>query len=191
MASETSTAPSGMTITSEWKFSMRSSRAVSAEAEGKRTARSAAAKRNRIRWRGKRIGRATVRSLRRGGCVEADFGSFALGRCRHFEEFPGLEAEHVGENIGGELLNLGVEVANDGVVVAAGVLGVVLDLGEGVLQRGEALDGAELGIGFREREEAFQGAGEHVLGLRFVARTGCGHGAGARVDDCFEGALFV
>src|ERR1700732_1874408 len=136
MVSVTSTEPSGMTITLEWKFSMRSSRAVSAEAEGKRTARSAAAKRNRIRWRGKRIGRATGRSFRRGGCVEADFGSCALGRCRHFEEFPGLEAEHVGENIGGELLNLGVEVANDGVVVAAGGFGVVLGCGGGGLGRG-------------------------------------------------------
>src|ERR1700736_3893964 len=111
MVSVTSTEPSGMTMTSAWKFSMRSSRVVSAEAEGKRrTARSAAAKSNRIGWGRRRIERATVRWLRRGGGAEADLGGFAFGWCGDFEKLAGLEAEHVGENVGGELLDFGVEV---------------------------------------------------------------------------------
>src|ERR1700752_2883835 len=72
-------------------------------------------------------------SSRRGG-AEADFGSFALRRRRDFKEFARPEAQHVGKNVGGELLNFGVQVANHGVVVAAGVLDGVFNFGKGVLQ---------------------------------------------------------
>src|SRR5215467_12836451 len=88
------------------------------------------------------------------GSVEADFGSFSLGCSRDFEKLARLEAEHSGEDVGGELLNLGIEVADDGVVVAASVLHVVLNFGERVLQRSEAFDGAKLRIGFSERKQA-------------------------------------
>ena len=52
---------------------------------------------------------------------------FAIGSSR-FEELLLLEVEHPGQNVGRESLNLGVQVAHDGVVVAAGVLNCVLDL---------------------------------------------------------------
>src|ERR1043166_3237944 len=103
--------------------------------------------------------------LRRGGggVVEADFGGFAFGGGTDFEKFTGLEAKHAGENVGRELLNFGIEVAHDGIVVAAGVLHGVFNLGEGILQRREAFDGAKLGGGFGEGEGAFKGAGGKIF----------------------------
>ena len=101
---------------------------------------------------------------RRRGVVEADLGSFALGGGRDFEKFARFEAEHAGENIGGELLNLGVKVANHGVVIPAGVLDRIFDLRERVLQRSKAFNGAELRIGFGESEEALEGTGKLIFG---------------------------
>src|SRR6267378_3662687 len=57
---------------------------------------------------------------------------FAIGG-RSFEELLLLEAEHPGQNVGRERLNLGVQVAHNGVVVAAGVLNSVLDFTERIL----------------------------------------------------------
>src|SRR5258708_35159006 len=99
----------------------------------------------------------------RGGRVEADLGRFALGRGGNFEKLAGLEAEHPGKNIRGELLDFGVEVADNGVVIAARVLDGVLDLRQGILQRSETLDGAKFGIRLGKCKEAFQRAGEHRL----------------------------
>ena len=65
--------------------------------------------------------------LRGCGPTEADFRRLALGRCAEFEEFAGLEIEHPGENVGGKLGDFGVEVANNSIVVAAGVLDAVFD----------------------------------------------------------------
>src|ERR1700730_10809750 len=127
----------------------------------------------------------------RAGRAEADLGSFALRGGSDFEEFALFEAEHAGEDVGGELQDFRVQVADDGVVIAAGVLHGVFDLREGVLKGSEAFDGAQLRIGLRKREEAFQGAGEHVFGLGLVGGAGGTHGAIAGVDYSFEGALFV
>src|SRR6266436_206348 len=55
-----------------------------------------------------------------------------------------LEAEHVGKDVGRKLLNLGVEIAHHGVVVAPRVLHGVLNLGERILERSEAFDGTKL-----------------------------------------------
>ena len=125
------------------------------------------------------------------GGAEADFGGFALRGGSDFEEFAFLEAEHAGEDVGGELQNFRVQIADDRVVVAAGVLNGVFDLRQRVLQRSEAFDGAQLGVGLGEGEEAFQGAGEHVFRLCFVGGAGSAHGAIAGVDDGFECAFFV
>src|SRR5216684_952893 len=128
---------------------------------------------------------------RRAWCVEAHLGRFAFGWSGHFEELARLEAEHVGKDVGRELLNFGVEVAHHGVVVAPRVLHGVLDLGERILKRSEAFDGAELRVGLGKRKEALQRAGEHVFRLSLVTGAGRVHCAVARVDDRFECALFV
>src|SRR6202795_5211537 len=52
-------------------------------------------------------------------CLEFHRDWFAIGGSG-FEELFLLEAEHPGQNVGRERLNLGVQVAHDGVVVAAG-----------------------------------------------------------------------
>src|SRR4029077_11869444 len=69
-------------------------------------------------------------ALGRGSCrrIKADFWRFALGSGGYFEEFARLEPKHACKNIGGELLNLGVQVADDRVVVAARVLNGIFDL---------------------------------------------------------------
>jgi hypothetical protein len=69
-----------------------------------------------------------------GRIPEADFGGFPFCGCGDFEELALLETQHAGKNVCGELKNLGIEVTNDGVVVAAGVLDGVLNLSERVLK---------------------------------------------------------
>src|SRR5258706_2386690 len=125
MVSVTSIEPSGMTMVSEWKFSMRNSRVLRAEAAGKKKAEITTISRSdRMIGRRTRIMRcATPASCR--GRAEADFGGFALGGGGNFAEFARLESEHVGEDIRGELLDFCVQVADHGVVIAAGaVVGV-------------------------------------------------------------------
>src|SRR5262249_16682142 len=56
------------------------------------------------------------------GSAEADFGCFAFGRRGDLEEFARFETQHAGEDIGWELLDFGVEIADHGVVIAARVL---------------------------------------------------------------------
>src|SRR5258708_9569077 len=181
----------GMTVISASNFSMRSSRVVRADAGGKRTAaRRAAANSQRSRLGHRRMVWAMVPRLR-GGRVEADLGRFALGRSGNFEKLAGLEAEHPGKNIRGELLDFGVEVADNGVVIAARVLHGVLDLRQGILQRGETLDGAELRISLGKCKEAFQRAGEHVLRLGLVGGAACRPGATVGTGDPLQGAPFV
>src|ERR1700687_1400229 len=144
---------------------MRISRATAAEANREKTATKRMAAHARLCCLSvARFMRAAL-SLRRrrAGRVEADLGRFAFGRGGYFEEFARLEAEHVGKDVGRKLLDLSVEVAHDGVVVAPGILHGVLDLGERILERGKTLDRAELGIRFGQSEEALQRAGEHVL----------------------------
>ena len=72
----------------------------------------------------------------------------------------GLEAEERRQDVRRDLGDLRVEVAHDGVVVAAGVLHRLLDLRERRLELGEALDGAQLRIGLGEREELAEGGAQ-------------------------------
>ena len=67
----------------------------------------------------------------------------------------------------------------------------VFDLVERGLKLREILRGAKLRIGFREREELAQGAGQHALGLPFGRGALRGHGLIARGGDGLEGAAFV
>src|ERR1700674_2501624 len=146
MFSVTSIELSGMTVISASNFSMRSSRVVRADDDGKRIiARKVTANSQPSRLERRRMVRATVRRLR-GGCVEAYLGRFALGRSGNFKKLARFEAEHPRKDIRGELLDLGVQIADDGVVVAARVLYRILNLRKGILQRRETLDGAELRI---------------------------------------------
>src|SRR5882724_2590162 len=127
---------------------MRSSRAPAEETNSEKSARkrmAAYAKRlclSRTRF----MQDALLLGRRRAGCIEAHLGRFAFGGSGHFEELARFKAEHIGNDVGWKLLDLGVEVAHHGIVVAAGVLHRVLDLGEGALERREALDSAELGV---------------------------------------------
>src|SRR2546425_2358254 len=51
-----------------------------------------------------------------------NFRHFSFGRGGNFKELPWLEAHHARENVGGELLDFGVQVAHHGVVVAPRIL---------------------------------------------------------------------
>jgi len=127
----------------------------------------------------------------RGRIAEADLGRFTLRGGRNFKELALLETQHSRDDVGWELQDLGVEIANDGVVITARVLDGILNLRERILERGEALNGAELRVGLGESEEAFKRASEHVFRHGLVGGAGGGHSAVARVDDGFESALFV
>src|ERR1700737_420920 len=109
---------------------MRSSRALRAEAAGKIEAKMRAmTKKERGAIVRRRVIPCAAPASRRGR-AETYLGCFPLSRRGNFKEFARLESQHVRENIRGELLNLGVQVANYGVVIASRVLDGVLDLGE-------------------------------------------------------------
>src|SRR5580704_12338915 len=124
MTSVTSIEPFGATTISELNFSMRSSFAGAAQTNNENNVR------KRPAANARRVGRKRARFIqaafslgsRRTGRVEAHLGRFALSRGGHFKELARLEAQHIGKNVGGKLLNLGIEVAHDGVVIAPRVL---------------------------------------------------------------------
>src|ERR1700682_1161875 len=136
MFSVTPIEPSGAMMMVDWKSSMRSSRVVSADTEARhnRTAKAAAVKKRSGRGRIRLIADLLTGSRRRRGGAEAYLGSFAFRWCGNLEEFAWPKAQHVGKDIGRKLLNLCVQVAHHGVVVAAGVLDRVLNLRQRILQ---------------------------------------------------------
>src|SRR5712692_817169 len=96
------------------------------------------------------------------------------------------EAEEGRDEVGRHGVDRRVEVAHDGVVVAARVLDRVLDLPERGLELREALVRLEVGVRLGQREELAEGAGQRVLRLR--ARLGGlrGHGGAPRAHDRVE-----
>src|SRR5579885_3612383 len=189
MCSVTSMAPLGSTTISASNFWMRSS-FVEIENAGpklkrKKNAKPRIARHNVLAARNEPLaaGRDMPFSGRGRLRGKADLGRFALGRCADFKEFTRFETEHASENVRRKLLNLGVQVADDRVVIAPRVLHGVLDLGEGILQGSEAFDGAQLRVGLGEGKQTLERAGEHIFGLGAVGGTRGGHGAVARVDD--------
>src|SRR6202171_1819728 len=122
IVSVTSIVPSDMTIVSDRKLSIRSSRGLRAEAAGKTKAKTrATAKNDRTAGlRARVIPCAADASCRRR--AKADFGRFPLAGRGDFEEFARLESQHVREDIRGKLLNLGIQVPDYGVVIAPRVL---------------------------------------------------------------------
>src|SRR6266852_2375475 len=146
IVSVTLIAPLGDTTIFESNFSMRSSRAPAAKVNSEKSARRGMAAYARLLClsRTRFMRAAFLLGRRRVRCVEAHLGRFAFGCSGHFEELARLEAEHVGKDVGRKLLNLGVEIAHHGVVVAPRVLHGVLNLGERILERSEAFDGTKL-----------------------------------------------
>src|SRR5690242_1361509 len=99
MASVTSIVPSGITMISEWKFSMRSSRVRRAEAAGMRKLQITMGNRSERRTEQRtRVMRCTAPASCRWR-AETDLGSFALRGGGNFEEFARLESQHVGKDI--------------------------------------------------------------------------------------------
>jgi len=52
---------------------------------------------------------------------------FAVGGRLHFKELPRVETKHSRDDVRGERLDAGIEVAHHGIVIAARVLDVVLN----------------------------------------------------------------
>src|SRR3989442_6859946 len=76
------------------------------------------------------------------------------------------EAEEQRDLVGREAVDGGVEIADDGVVVATRALNRLLDLAERALELAEALVRLQLRVRLGEREELTERAGQLVLGLR-------------------------
>src|SRR5271166_1194085 len=107
------------------------------------------------------------------------------------EELASLEAEHAGENVGGEHLDPGIQIPHDSVVIAAGILDGILSLAERALQLSELLGGFQFGIIFGDREQALERASQLIFRYRFALRCGGLHGLRAELGNVFEGAFFV
>src|SRR5947207_5057707 len=159
MVSVTSTEESGVTMTSAWKSSMTSCLPVSAKVRPTNRAQAAKAPRTRRRslpnFRSECQPRDIGRGSGRGSCggTEADFRGLALGGCAYLKKLAWLEAQHAREDVRGELLDLGVQVADHRVVITPGILHGIFDLAQRVLQRCKTLNGAQLRICFRQREQ--------------------------------------
>lgn len=74
--------------------------------------------------------------------LEADFRHAALCDIDELKEFACFKAEEIRDYAGGEFLDLGVQVSDDGVVVAASILQGLFDVIEGSLKLCEAFDRA-------------------------------------------------
>ena len=97
-----------------------------------------------------------------------------------------------GDDVARHGLDLGVQVAHVGVVVAARGGDAVLGGGQLVLQGHEVLVGLEVGVGLDDREQAAERLAEHVLALGLLGRRLTGrHRGGAGLDDVLEGAALV
>jgi hypothetical protein len=100
------------------------------------------------------------------------------------------EAEEQRDLVGREAVDGRVQIADDGVVVAARALDRLLDLAERALQLAEALIRLQLGIRLGDREELAERAGQLVLGLRPRLGRLRRHRRAAGADDLVErGAL--
>lgn len=62
--------------------------------------------------------------------LEADFRHAALCDIDELKEFARFKAEEIRDHVGGEFLDLGVQVSDDGVVVAASILQGIFDVVE-------------------------------------------------------------
>ena len=117
----------------------------------------------------------------------------ALRRIVQTEELSRTEPHHPGDDARGELLDRRVEVAHHGVVVAARILEVVLDIGQRLLEAGKARRCAQLRVCLGDREHTLQRAAERIFFAR-ASRRGARahlHGAATRGDQRLERAALV
>src|SRR5690348_9705096 len=87
------------------------------------------------------------------------------------EELPLGEAKHSSENIRWEGLNLRIQVANHGIVVAARILDRVFSLSQRILQLSKVRRSFQLWIIFCHGKQALQRSGKLVFGSRFIDRA--------------------
>src|SRR5688572_22290784 len=107
------------------------------------------------------------------------------------EELVLLEAEPFRDQVVGEHLDLGVEVADVGVVEAARGLDLVFRVLEVVLELEEVLRGLQVGVVLGDGEQRLERLGEHVLRLGLLVRGLRAHGGGAGLDDLLHGLGLV
>src|SRR3981081_2735185 len=109
---------------------------------------------------------------------------FAIGGSS-FEELFLLEPEHPRENIRRERLNLGIEIADDGVVIAPRVLDGIFYLAERSLQLCALRRCLQLRIILRNRKQTLERTGQLVLRRSLIGRARSLHGHGAIFCDVF------
>src|SRR4030095_12673019 len=98
--------------------------------------------------------------------AEGDAGNLTLFGAVELEVLPLDEAEEQRDLVGRKAVDRRVQIADDGVVVAARALDRLLDLAERALELAKALVRLEVRIRFGEGEELAQRSGQLVLGLR-------------------------
>ena len=111
--------------------------------------------------------------------------------CGGFEELPLREPKHAGENIGGERLNLSIQIANDGIVVPPGRLDVALDLAQTPLEVEKVFVRPELRIVLCDREEGPECAAQLGLDGAGGGRAICVDGLAPELSDPLQDRLFV
>src|SRR6185503_10343699 len=123
--------------------------------------------------------------------AEAHAWRRALRLVAELEVVAPADAEAPGDDVPGERLDRGVEIADDGVVVAPGVLDRVLEAGELALKLQEVLVRPQLWVALGDGEERTERARERGLGLRLVGGGRRLHGRAARPRHLFERRALV
>src|SRR5437660_319298 len=178
MSSRTMRLPSALTTTLVTKLSIANSpRVCAATPDAVASARASAG--------------ASAMSRPMRSAPEGDARGLTVFGPVELEVLPLGEAEEQRDLVGRKAVDRRVEIADDGVVVAARALDRLLDLPERALQVAKALVRLEVGIRLGEREELAQGAGQLVLGLRAGFGGLRHHGRAAGTDDLVERAALV
>src|SRR5713101_843956 len=170
MSSRTMRLPSALTTRLVMKLSIENSPRVCATAGDAAASTSASA--------------ARLRPMR--SAPERDARDLTVVGAVELEVCPLDEAEEQRDLVGRKAVDRRVEIADDGVVVAARALDRFLELAQRGLQLEEALVRLEVGIRLGEREELAQRPRQLVLGLRARLRRLRRHGRAAGADDLVE-----
>src|SRR3972149_4154795 len=123
--------------------------------------------------------------------IEADLGDCSLCGVFNLEEIPLGEAEHAGDDVRGEHLNLVVE-AEDLVVVALPCEGdLVLGAAKLFLEGEEVLVGLEVGIVLHDEHELAESLSERSFGFGCVGDIAGAHSRSTGLSNRLEGPAFV
>src|SRR5262245_3373500 len=182
MSSRTIRLPSPLTTTLVTKLSIANSPRVWAATRGATTSARAGTRAS---------AKASAAGRRMRSAPESDARDLTIFGAVELEVLPLGEPEELRDLVGRKAVDRGVEVAHDGVVVAARALDHLLDLPERALEVAKALVGLEVGVRLGEREELAQGAGR--LGLGLGARLGGlrRHGRAAGAHHLVERSALV